>query len=78
MSRQKSLPDFSEDVIVVHTAADTHYWCERFSISPFTLFHLLNTVGNRASQIEEFIHSHDAVRLGNEQKSINPKNFTIL
>jgi len=79
MNRPKTLSNHIEDVIIISGRADAHYWCKQFSISPFTLFHLLKTVGNRVSQLEEFLHNHREVKLENEPKSIkSPKNFTVL
>lgn len=34
-----------------------NYWCEKLSVSPFTLFHVIKTVGNNINMVEEFLHS---------------------
>ena len=76
MENPENLPRLDDDIIVIRGRSDTDFWCQRFSVSPFTLFHLLKTVGNSASQIGEFLHSHQ----GDEaEKAREPaKNISIL
>jgi hypothetical protein len=53
------------DTIVIAGRSDVDFWCQRLSISPFTLFHLLRSVGNNVSQIGEFLHSDHRTVLDN-------------
>jgi hypothetical protein len=76
MSSPKEYLVTNNDIITIHSPSDTHYWCKWFSISPFTLFHLLKTVGNSATEIGEFLHNHEVIRLG--QVNRPTKDFTIL
>jgi hypothetical protein len=48
-----------EKPIVLTSRSDIDFWCHRFSISPFTLFYLLKTVGNSAGQIGEFLRKSE-------------------
>ena len=66
----------SDEVIVISGRSDIDFWCQRISISPFTLYHLLKTVGNDARQIGEFLHKNEGERL---EKIGEPlKGVTIL
>lgn len=53
----------TDEIIVISGRSDIDFWCRRFSISPFTLFQLLKTVGNDARQIGEFLHKNEEERL---------------
>jgi hypothetical protein len=66
-------PHPSDEIIVISGRSDIDFWCRRFSISPFTLFQLLKTVGNDARQIGEFLHKNEGERLdiGEPKKSIS-------
>jgi Protein of unknown function (DUF3606) len=76
MTSQKDTLALTDDIITINTPSDTHYWCERLAVSPFTLFYLLKTVGNNATEIVEFLHKTDSIRL---KQTIKPlKEFTIL
>lgn len=46
------------DCIEINMNSDVTYWCQRFSISPFTLFQLMKNLGNSARAIEDFLHDH--------------------
>jgi hypothetical protein len=76
MPSQKNILLPLDDLIIINTPSDTQYWCRRFSISPFTLFHLLKTVGNRVSEIGEFLHKPDIASLRPYRKPM--KELTIL
>ena len=76
MTGEKNILELPDNIITINTALDAHYWSERLSISPFTLFHLLRTVGNRLSDIVEFLHKPESIPLTQRTKS--PKEFTIL
>jgi hypothetical protein len=76
MDNPEYLPGPEDDVIVIKGRSDTDYWCQRFGISPFTLCHLLKTVGNRASQIVDFLHKHQGEALDNIREPV--KNVSIL
>jgi deferrochelatase/peroxidase EfeB len=67
---------FDDDKIIINGRSDIDFWCLRFSISPFTLFHLLRTVGNSARQIGEFLHKDQGVRLDRAEEPL--KNISIL
>jgi hypothetical protein len=49
----------NDELILINGRADIDFWCRRFSISAFTLFQLLKTVGNDARQIGEFLHKSE-------------------
>ncbi len=55
--------DLKDEKIIITGRSDINFWCQRFSISAFALFHLLKTVGNSARQIGEFIHKNHGDRL---------------
>jgi hypothetical protein len=76
MAGQKHILEIPENIITVNTPADARYWSERLSISSFTLFHLLKTVGNHLTEVVEFLHKTDATPLARPGKSV--KEFTIL
>ena len=64
----------SDEIIVISGRSDVGFWCRRFSISPFTLFQLLRTVGNDARQIGDFLHKNEGERqdkIGVPKKSIS-------
>jgi hypothetical protein len=65
-----------DDIIVITGRSDIDFWCQRFSISPYTLFQLLRTVGNSARQIGEFLHKNQEERLDEVGEPI--KNISIL
>jgi len=58
MDKTENLLPSVDDTIVINGPSSVYIWCHRFSISPFTLFHLLKTVGNSAREIEELLHKH--------------------
>jgi len=65
-----------DDIIVITGRSDIDFWCQRFAISPYTLFQLLRTVGNSARQIGEFLHKNQEERLDEVGEPI--KNISIL
>jgi hypothetical protein len=67
------LPD---ERIVITDRSDIDFWCQHFSISPFTLFHLLKTVGNDPKQIGEFLHIKEEERQDEVGERI--RNVSIL
>jgi hypothetical protein len=66
----------NDEIIVITGRSDIDFWCQRFSISPYTLFQLMRTVGNSARQIGDFIHKNEKERLDKVEESI--KNISIL
>ena len=63
-----------DEIIIISGRSDIDFWCRRFSVSPFTLFQLLKTVGNDARQIGEFLHKNEGEKLdkiGEPMKSIS-------
>jgi hypothetical protein len=76
MNSRKTLPLATEDIIAINGASDINYWSDRFSVSPFTLFHLLKTVGNSASKIGEFLHRQEQEQF--EEVNQQKKDSTIL
>lgn len=76
MDIPEDLPRLEDDIIVIAGRSDIDFWCHRFSISPFTLFHLLRTVGNSARQIGEFLHKEKEERLDKVGEPV--KNISIL
>lgn len=76
MNSQKTLSPVSKDTIVLNRPADVVYWAERFSVSPFTLFHLIRNVGNNAREIGEFLHKPGLER--ETTTAITEKKVTIL
>ena len=66
----------NDETIVITGRSDIDFWCQRFSISPYTLFQLLKTVGNSARQIGDFIHNTEKERLDKVGGPI--KNISIL
>ena len=76
MGNPENLPGPEDDIIVIKGRSDTDFWCQRFSISPYTLFHLLKTVGNSASQIGDFLHKHQGDELDRVREPA--KNISIL
>jgi hypothetical protein len=65
-----------DDIIVITGRSDIDFWCQRFSISPYTLFQMLRNVGNSARQIGEFLHKNQEERLDEVGEPI--KNISIL
>lgn len=65
-----------DDIIVITGRSDVDFWCQRFSISPYTLFQLVRTVGNNVRQIVEFLHKNQEERLDKVGEPI--KNISIL
>jgi hypothetical protein len=55
-TNKKYIPD-DNDCITSKDRSVIDYWCERLSISPFTLFHVMRTVGNNITKIEEFLYN---------------------
>ena len=76
MNSQKTLSPVSDETIMINRPADIVYWAERLSVSPFTLFHLLKTVGNSAREIGEFLHKQELERANNIESP--EKKVTIL
>jgi len=76
MACEKNILEIHDDAITINTPADAHYWSRRLSISSFTLFHLVTTVGNRLTDIVEFLHKTDPIILA--RPTNGPKEFTIL
>lgn len=68
--------DLKDEIIVITGRSDIDFWCQRFSISAFSLFHLLRTVGNSARQIGEFLHRNNEDRLDRVAEPM--KNISIL
>jgi hypothetical protein len=63
-----------DDTITIAGRSDIDFWCRTFSISPFTLFYVMKTVGNSARHIGDFLHKDQGVKLdsvGNPIKSIS-------
>ena len=56
MDSQNNLRTVAAGVVTINGRPALEYWCDRFSVSPFTLFQLLKTVGNSATEIGEFLH----------------------
>jgi hypothetical protein len=76
MGSPENLQHFEDDNIIITGRSDIEFWCLRFSITPFVLFHLLKTVGNSARQIGEFLHMEQGVGLNRAEESY--KNISIL
>ena len=57
MSTSKKYIPGDNDCITSKDRSVINYWCERLSISPFTLFHVMKTVGNNITKIEEFLYN---------------------
>ena len=76
MTGEKNILELPDNIITINTALDAHYWSERLSISPFTLFHVVRTVGNRLSVIVEFLHRTESTTL--TPRTQTPKEVTIL
>jgi hypothetical protein len=76
MTGEKNIFELPGTIITINTPIDAHYWSKRLSISPFTLFHLLRTVGNHLTEIVEFLHKTDPTALTRPTKPV--KEFTIL
>jgi hypothetical protein len=76
MTGEKNILKLPDNIISINTALDAHYWSERLSVSPFTLFHVLRTVGNRLSSVVEFLHKSESTSLIQRAKS--SKEVTIL
>ena len=58
MSASKKYRPDNNDCITSQDRSAINYWCEKLSVSPFTLFHVMKTVGNNITLIEEFLHNH--------------------
>ena len=67
--------EIPEELITINTPAEAHFWAKRLSISPFTLFQLLKTVGNRLTDIVDFLHRGESMPLKKKNKL---KESTIL
>jgi hypothetical protein len=78
MSSQNNLWTAAGDVVIINGRSSLLYWCERFSVAPFTLFHLLKTVGNSATEIGEFLHKHNMADIAGKQSKKSLSNYTIL
>ena len=76
MDSPEHLQPFEDDNIIIAGRSDIDFWCLKFSITPFTLFHLLKTVGNSARQIGDFLHKEQGVGLNRAEESY--KNISIL
>jgi hypothetical protein len=76
MYTPEEAPGLKDEIIVITGRSDIDFWCQRFSISSFALFHLLKTVGNNARQIGEFIHKNNGDRLDRVGEPM--KNISIL
>ena len=76
MTGEKNILELPDNIISINTALDAYYWSERLSVSPFTLFHVLRTVGNRLSSVVEFLHKSESTSL--MQRTKPPKEVTIL
>jgi hypothetical protein len=76
MACEQNILEIHDDTITINTPADAHYWAQRLSISSFTLFHLVRTVGNRLTDIVEFLHKADPLTL--RRPKSGTKVFTIL
>ena len=63
MACDKNILEIDDRMIAINTPADVRYWSERLSISSFTLFHLLRTVGNRLTDVVEFLHKTEPLTL---------------
>ena len=61
MTGEKNIRELPDTIITINTPGDAHYWSKRLSISPFTLFHLLRTVGNSLRDIVEFLHKSEPI-----------------
>jgi hypothetical protein len=72
----EELRHLNDEIIVITGRSDIDFWCRRLSISPFTLFQLLRTVGNSARQIVDFLHKNEKERLDKVEEPI--KNISIL
>jgi hypothetical protein len=59
MSSQKILSTASQDIVLIKGPSDIKYWSQRFSVAPFTLFHVMRTVGNCITDIGEFLHKNN-------------------
>jgi hypothetical protein len=57
---KKYIPE-NNDCIETKDRSVLNYWCEKLAISPFALFHVIKTVGNNVTKIEEFLHNQSAV-----------------
>lgn len=62
------------DCISTKDRSDIMYWCDRLSVSPFSLFHLIKTVGNSVTKIEEFIHTSETSRFNDSNNSLELLN----
>jgi hypothetical protein len=76
MTGERNILEIPDNTITINTGSDAQYWSKRLLISPFTLFHLVRTVGNRLSDIVEFLHKTEYITSTQQTKS--PKEFTIL
>lgn len=57
MTIKKGLYSTDNDCISINARGDIHFWCQRFAVSPFTLYQLLKNVGNSVRKIEKFLHN---------------------
>jgi hypothetical protein len=78
MSSQNNLRTVAEGIVTINGRSALEYWCDRFSVSPFTLFQLLKTVGNNATEIGEFLHKHCVEEAGENKIKKSLSSSTIL
>jgi hypothetical protein len=61
----------TNNCITIRGRFDIEYWCERLAVSPFTLFHLVRTVGNNVTAVEDFIHTSEVARFNESTQSLS-------